>query len=152
MRLLKLSEEGFVFRVSRREKEILLTILTLYPRIPSGYHRLSKSADPVSGDQALLEESLQEQRNENQQHVRRLLANPAKWAQADSSWRLTISESEIEWLLQVLNDIRVGSWVRLGSPEGNLPIVNEENAPDLWAMEVAGSFQIALLEALRGKA
>jgi predicted house-cleaning NTP pyrophosphatase (Maf/HAM1 superfamily) len=60
-----------------------------------------------------------------------------------------LSPAEIEWLLQVLNDVRVGGWLALGEPEElEPPEINETNAPYLLAMEAAGYFQAQLLAAL----
>jgi hypothetical protein len=69
----------------------------------------------------------------------------------EAGGRLSLSPAEVEWVLQVLNDIRVGSWIILGSPEERLPELNETNAPHVWAMEMAGHFQAQLLEALQGE-
>ena len=46
-----------------------------------------------------------------------------------SGLQLTLSGPEIEWLLQVLNDVRVGSWIALGSPDpesGKKIVFNEK--------------------------
>ena len=59
----------------------------------------------------------------------------------------------MEWLLQALNDIRVGSWLALGSPDGPVEILaalTDKTAPDFWAMEISGHFQAVLLAAVRG--
>jgi hypothetical protein len=56
--------------------------------------------------------------------------------------------------LQVLNDVRVGSWIALGSPDteqGEKILLTEETAPRVRSMEVAGAFEAVLLEALIGR-
>jgi len=58
----------------------------------------------------------------------------------------------LEWLLQVLNDIKVGSWVQLGCPELEkaAPVnLTRPNARSLQAMHLSGEFQAALLEAVK---
>jgi hypothetical protein len=50
--------------------------------------------------------------------------------------------------MQVLNDVRVGSWVILGSPDKKPAELNATTAPHFLAMEMAGYFQMQLLEAL----
>jgi hypothetical protein len=140
-----------VFQVSRRERELLLTTLKLYPRIPAAHHKLSKLSEAPPADQALLDEAVAEQRAENQRRVHKLLTDPVKWVQTEHGWRLSLAESEVEWALQVLNDIRVGSWVLLGCPEEAMPELSEETAPHIWAMEVSGAFQSALLQGLEGQ-
>ena len=62
-----------------------------------------------------------------------------------------LSGSELEWLLQVLNDIRVGSWIILGSPEQWFEAATPQTAPHLWAMELAGAFEMAFLPAVEGR-
>jgi len=58
--------------------------------------------------------------------------------------------AEIEWLLQILNDVRVGSWLSLGSPdeELELSLLNAKTAPHFWTMQLAGEFEMRLLKAL----
>jgi len=57
--------------------------------------------------------------------------------------------SQIEWLLQVLNDVRVGSWLMLGEPEpGDEPAVTKANAKYLLALELCGVFESVLLTGL----
>ena len=41
--------------------------------------------------------------------------------------------------------------MRLGSPEEKPARLNEKTAPHFWAMEMAGYFQMQLLEALEGE-
>ena len=70
--------------------------------------------------------------------------------EAKGELRLTLNGEQMEWLLRVLNEIRVGSWVRLGRPE--LEAVRKirptnEQARFLASMELSGYFQSALLEA-----
>ena len=79
-----------------------------------------------------------------------LLADPRRFGHTETGARLSLSPAEVEWLLQVLNDIRVGSWVILGSPEEKPAELNATTAPHFLAMEMAGYFQMQLLEALEG--
>jgi hypothetical protein len=83
-----------------------------------------------------------------------MLKQPERFQEIESGFRFALSAPEIEWLLQVLNDVRVGSWIGLGSPDtekgGKIPLT-EETAPLLWVMEMAGSFEMVLLDALSGR-
>jgi len=50
-----------------------------------------------------------------------------------------------------LNDIRVGSWIKLGSPDPDASRRGgwtEETAPYWLTMELCGAFQMVLLDAL----
>jgi hypothetical protein len=97
-----------------------------------------------------LDEALAEQRAECQRQVAALLADPRRLTHTETGGHLSLSPAEVEWVLQVLNDIRVGSWIILGAPEERLPELKESNLPHVWAMEMAGHFQAQLLEALQG--
>ncbi len=154
MKLVRQTRTRLHFQLSRRETRLLSHILQLYPRVPPAHHRLTKSGRHPDRDdnQRLLDEALAEQRAENKKLLYALLADPRRFAPTEAGSRLTLRHGEAEWLLQVLNDIRVGSWVLLGSPEEKLPELNETTAPNFVAMEMAGYFQTQLLEALEGKA
>ena len=62
---------------------------------------------------------------------------------------MTLTAGEIEWLLQVLNDVHVGNWILMGSPEKRTRLSPEnENARFVDAMYLAEFFQGELLEAI----
>ena len=155
MKLLPSTRNKFFLQLAQGEKHLLFELLKLYPRLPPAHYQLTKSGripDQDAGQQ-LLEEALAEQRAQNKQQLHALLTDPARLRQTDTGFRLAVSRAELEWLLQVLNDIRVGSWILLGSPETKLELqsLTEKNAPDFWAMELAGEFQMQLLAALDPK-
>ena len=131
---------------------MLLDLLKLYPCLPPAHQRLSKAQnlpDPEA-NQRLLDEALSEHRAENSAELTRLMTNPKRFKQTETGYRLTLTHGEVEWLLQILNDIRVGSWVILGSPEPKreLSLLNEKTAPHFWAMQLAGDYEMQLIEAL----
>lgn len=153
MRLLRTSGDRFTFHLGKREKPVLLAVLRRYPLIPPAHQSLSKSMTTAQheADQRLLEEALAEQRRENRRQLEALLNDRRRLKDVETGCRLTLSAGEVDWLLQVLNDVRVGSWIHLGAPETDLWDfeLNEQTAPHAWAMEMAGLFQMHLLEALR---
>ncbi len=153
MKLVRQTKTRLLFHLGHRETHLLTHILKLYPRVPPAHHRLTRSGQlpDREANQRLLDEALAEQRAENRNQLRALLADPRRFATTDAGSRLSLSPAEVEWLMQVLNDIRVGSWVLLGSPEEKFPAVNDSTAPNYVAMEMAGYFQMQLLEALEGK-
>ena len=151
MKLLRTGKTGLVFQLRLREKQLLLETLELYPLVPASHHRLARKDDPSQSaeNQRLLEESLAEQRQENRQQVLAMLKKPQRFREIKGGFEVTLTHSEVEWLLQVLNDVRVGSWLALGEPEqGKEPEVTKENASYMVAMEVCGMFQSFLLAAL----
>lgn len=153
MKLFRVEVDGYVFHLGKREKELLALILRQYPVIPPAHYKLSKSAATVdTANQRLLDEALAEQRKENRKLVDAFLADTQRFSEMPNYSRLKLAAGEIEWLLQVLNDVRVGNWILAGSPE-ELPHseTSGPGTPHEWGMELAGFFQMNLLRAL-GKA
>ncbi|HSU54331.1 MAG TPA: hypothetical protein VLT36_09750 [Candidatus Dormibacteraeota bacterium] len=150
MKLLRASKGNFQFHLAVGEKRLLCEVLTFYPCVPPAHHQLSKSGilPDAAAASALLSEALSEQRNENKRQLVAFLSDPARFVAVERGYRLSISPAEVEWLLQVLNDIRVGSWIKLGSPEDPRLELNEKNMLDAWAMELAGEFEMQLLAAV----
>ena len=78
-----------------------------------------------------------------------MLNEPDRFRTVKSGFELTVTRAQAEWLLQVLNDVRVGSWLALGEPEEDeAPEVTEDNARFLLTLELSGLFQSLLLVAL----
>ena len=151
MKLIRSDQKGCVFQLSRREKQLLLATLELYPLVPASHHRLSKRGKGPKADenQRLLEEALAEQRKENRRQVMAMLNEPQRFRETKTGFELTLTSSQVEWLLQVLNDVRVGSWLALGEPEqGEEPKVTGQNAKYLIALDLCGLFESVLLAAL----
>jgi hypothetical protein len=152
VKLIKQTEKQFVFRISKREKQLLFEILKLYPVIPAAYHRLSRTADAkaIEADQRLLEEALAEQKKQNRKQLMAMLTEENRFVAAGDGYRLTLSTHQTDWLLQILNDISVGSWLKLGSPDlkpGKQLKLNEKNAYYHFSMECSLLFQATLLSA-----
>jgi hypothetical protein len=142
--------------MSRREKEVLGRVLDLYPLIPSDYHRVSKRADtPQTKDaQALLEEALASQKADFRRLVTSLWNSRLTPESIASNFILKLNTAETESFLQVINEIRVGSWIKLGSPgltPGKSPNISVDTLQYLRAMDVCASLQMQIIEALNGK-
>lgn len=152
MKIAHKNHDRLVLVLDRQEKELLLKLLQLYPCIPPAHQTLSKAAPPPDAEsgQQLLDEALAEQRAQNRKQILAWAADPDRFKLARTRYQLSLLSSEVDWLLQVLNDVRVGSWLRLGSPEERVDTITEENAPHYFAMEAAGLFQMQLLHALEG--
>jgi len=151
VKLVRTDKDGLVFQLSRREKLLLRATLELYPLVPATHRRLSCEDHGSKADenQRLLEEALAEHREENRRQVQAMLAEPQRFRGTKSGFELVLNPSEVEWLLQVLNDVRVGSWLALGEPEpGKEPEINEQNAKYLMAMDLCGFLESVLLSAL----
>lgn len=156
MRVIRHTDK-FLLHLSNREKELLFNLLELYPQIPPGHFKLSKAGEvpEPEANQRLLDEALAEQRTASRKQLRALLEDPKRFEETPSGFRLRLSEGDVDWLLQVLNDIRIGSWVRLGSPERKVDwkSLKPEKVPLIVSMEMAGHIQMELVSALaRAKA
>jgi len=176
MQLLGVEGQRYVFRLGKREKQLLCETLGLYPLTPRSHHRLSRRAEAADAEneallvlwlgqnagtivaeaadaenQALLEEAVATQKQTHKHQLDAWLADKARFVEEPGGFRFELDRDQIEWLLQVLNDVRVGSWLMLGCPdpdEGKQPKLTPENAHFFLAMELCGEFENDLLEAL----
>lgn len=157
MKFLKFTGGRFHFRLETAERDMLLQIIERYPLIPAAYHRasLGESAKGIEATQKLLEEALEGQRQETRRQIKAVMDAGDRLQRKGRGWVLSLGREEIQWLLQVLNDVRVGSWLILGQPDElhEQPLkLPEDKLPFLWAMEVCGYFQMTLLRALESGA
>jgi hypothetical protein len=146
---------AFVFHISKQEVEWLLAILKFYPQLDSDYHQISQgvAAEIIAGQQ-LLEEAMAQRRRDHQRKLEKFLATPGRFRlEAPDQFRFTIAAEQMEWLLQILNDVRVGCWVKLGRPELE-PMPRKKLTPEeeraVSALELSGFFQMILLGACEG--
>jgi hypothetical protein len=141
--------DHFLCRFNKGEKGVLWGLLKLYPCLSSGT-LLGLPGKPDSSKQ-LLEEALSEQRLENKKRVQTFLERHHGSRDSEQGLQFSVSSAELEWLLQILNDVRIGSWILLGSPDKKLELklLDERTAPHFWAMEMAGHFEMLLLSALQ---
>ena len=153
MKRISADHKAVHFQLNERERDALVQILQTYPVLPPAHQPVSKELKKaqVLEYQHLLDEALAEQRAANQRQLHAWLAAPGRFRKTKPGLRLKLERADSEWLFQVLNDVRVGHWLRLGSPE--IGEVNPESlAPELvpaWvAMQLSGFFQVSLLEAL----
>jgi hypothetical protein len=142
-----------IFHLSRREHELLVDLLHLYPLLPTRHHRLSRSADPdaIQADQRLLEDSMASRKAAGREQLRELLGDGRLLRRHGSGYQLMLPLDQSEWFLQVLNDVRVGSWVQLGCPDeqAQRPVeLTFANARLYLTMELCGAFQYLVLQAL----
>ena len=155
MKLIRTDGEKFEFEMAPKEKDLLLQLLQLYPLVPETYHRLSKGSRIPNRDenQRLLDDALNAQRRANKNQLLAFLKEPGRFAAGATGWQVDFTRGEIEWLLQVLNDVRIGSWIALGSPgysEGERPLPDNHSLRHVVAMELAGGFETYFLGAVSG--
>jgi hypothetical protein len=157
MRFLRQPKEAgaaspLVFQISPQEKAALLATLQLFPVLATTHHRLTKAPDAArAAELLLLQEAMAQQQAAHTRKLAQFSRSEKQFFKLDhGELRLSLTAAQLEWLLQVLNDIRVGSWVQLGCPAletaRRLKLARENPAP-FTAMETSGYFQMVLLEA-----
>jgi hypothetical protein len=144
------NQEHLIFQLGRREHQLLVELLNLYPLTPTRHHRLSRTADAadIEADQQLLEDAMASRKALIQHELRGLLSEGRLLCPHGAGYRFTLPLSHTEWFLQVLNDVRIGSWLQLGCPEENPVRLTRANARLFLTMELCGVFQSLLLQAL----
>ena len=116
MKLVKAAKGQFSFQMDGREKPAFFRLLQLYPLVPATHQKLSWGEARLE-DQQLLEEALAAQRAQNQKRLLALMNARSRFQENQHGYHFTLKRAELEWLLQVLNDVRVGGWLLLGSPD-----------------------------------
>jgi hypothetical protein len=143
---------SFAFHMSQREKDLLLAVLKLYPQLDASYHRLSRNPKTTDkAEQQWLEEAMEQQQRDHKRKLGQFFNNDRRFFKdSQGDLRFSLTGEQMEWLLRVLNEIRVGSWVRLGRPELDVArMIHPAGAQArlVSAMELCGYFQSNLLEA-----
>jgi ethanolamine ammonia-lyase small subunit len=111
MRLVQIDGEKFLFEFAPQELDLLIFVLNDYPLVPEAHHRLHKTEAPgQQDDQKLLEDALKAQRHANKAQLQALLKEDARFARSEKGFQAAFNRGEIEMLLQILNDVRIGSW------------------------------------------
>ena len=153
MKLLERNDARLVFSLGSREKTFLERLLAFFPLEPQAHPLLSRDADPSLADaETLLHESLRDRKKELAAWIQRRFSEGAL-TRAGSSWRLALEPADQESLLQVLNELRVSAWIRLGRPDelNEASWANNAASASLHAiMTLAGQFEMVLLAALHG--
>jgi hypothetical protein len=150
VKLIKVTRKEFTFQMEREEKLFLIKLLELYPLIPSSYQQLSRSENRPENQQ-LLDDALAVHRRENKKKIATMFTSGRAFQENEEGSLFTIRASRVDWLLQVLNDINVGSWLILGSPDYSrkMPIaLTAKTVPFFEAHYVSGQFQLALINAV----
>ena len=157
MKLVRVDQDQFHFELGQEEQIYLYHLLFQYPLVPAGYQAISRQreAKTLVENQQLLEETLQERRVANRKQIVELLNQQGRF-QTDEEGKIvkvTFTRGEIEWLLQICNDIRIGSWLALGSPEldeRNLLYQDPAKVRYVINIEIAGQFEVHFIHALDG--
>lgn len=155
MKLIRINGDKFNFEFTPAEKDILLEVLNRYPLVPEAHYRLTKDKrlPDQQENQHLLDEALKAQRLANKKEITALLNEIGRFTVCPNGFRVVFTRGEIEWLLQVLNDVRIGCWIALGSPgykQERQFRREKKSGHHLMFMEFAGGFEMYFLGAVSG--
>lgn len=156
MKLVERQGGRLVFSLANRERIFLERLLTFFPMQPDVRPPLSRDAESrfqLADAELLLHEALREGHREATEWIKLRFTEGEMLAKVKSGWRLTLDEHDVERLLQILNEMRVGAWQRLGSPDDlreDLLASTPSQGPLYAIMTLAGQFEILLLQAISG--
>jgi hypothetical protein len=158
MRLHQRDDEATSWFLASGERNLLLTLFSR-PTEPRRRVRLSRTSEALEEQcHSDLAGELETHRAEVRSRLVMLLgvASPIQTtiqtptgAREDSGWILRLTPEDREFLLQALNELRLGAWEQLGRP--NPPEVPDDLAPtspDIlhwWNLEISSRFQGRLL-------
>ena len=145
----------FQLELARQEKALLLHLLSLYPLVPAAHHRLTKDKKLPRREenQQLLDDALKHQREQNKKEIHALINTPGRFVETKHASKVAFTRGELEWLLQVVNDVRVGCWIALGSPgyeAKKKTKLDPEALRHTMFMELSGAFEMFFLGVING--
>ena len=150
MKLVRQKDGLWQYHLVQNETGVLVGLLKKFPFTKTAPVKISRTdKHPKAREREnLLNESLAEHRKELKRSAQDLI-HPDKLKQQEKGWLMTLSLEERETMLQILNDIRVGSWRALGEPEDlhtKAPQPGAQEPVYRSLMDLAGYFECGLLE------
>ena len=150
MKLVSKTGEQIVFQLTETEDVFLRLALSAFPVGGEGWPR--GTATPAAPpDPGLLSSALDELRREQTTRVQDFLDRQPQAPDGSPGRLLRVGLDEVDWLLQVLNEVRVGSWYALGCPdevEEEKARNSSESVSHLIRYDFSGWMQAVLLAAL----
>ena len=148
MRLVRRTNEARVFRLKASELQMFVLVLSQFP-LRDQDQQISRfgNDEDLRGAQELLNQAMADRRREARLELEAWLRADGRFNHTDAGEELLVRHEETDWLLQILNNVRVGAWQRLGAPEHLADAFRAPTAESvryLTVMEMAGGFQAAL--------
>jgi hypothetical protein len=150
MRVKEISETATTIDLSESEAIFIKEILSAYPLVSNETRELTRSADTsdLEEDTELLRTSLAELTRGHHKKLQAWVNDPGTFRAVENRYLFKITNENRDWFLQILNDLRIGSWQQLDCPsqeELQELTANLEIIRPLWTMELAGLLQSFLL-------
>ena len=119
MRLVEAKDGWYVFHVAKRERVLLTHVLKMFPVGSAPVGPLSKSGDEskLAEHELALAEAMAEQRGEHKRLVDAFLGEDGRFAEVKGGFQVRLTTVQFDWLLRVLNEVRVGLWAVLPHPK-----------------------------------
>jgi hypothetical protein len=152
MKLLARQDGRLRFQLRAQEAAALRWLAGQYPLHDRAGQSLAGPGGrpPCPEADDLLRQALAEQQAERRAWLRTL---PGGEAGAKAPRLLELDPEQAEWLLQAMNDLRVGAWRRLGCPDEQAErrLGTPEQLQWLAVMELAAAFELAVLTGLHAE-
>ncbi len=151
MKLIEAKDGLYVFRFTKRDRLLLTHVLKQFPIGGGPVAPMSKSGDPEqwAESERLLAESVAEHVTENVRMRDLFLGEQGRFVEdGKSHFRLRLTSAQLDWMLRVLNEVRVGLWRKLGQPAELAPLALAGQLDEVVTMELCALFQTRLLTAL----
>lgn len=150
MKLVRQTEGDRIYRLRGVEARLFVAVLSQFPCVKPAHQRASMTGEGAAFEEAeaLLAAATAERAQQRLAELHQWLRANDRFKSVAKSLELQVERGRIEWLLQILNDVRVGLWVRLGSPqdlEAATHSASAEATTQFMLLDAAGMFQMALL-------
>ncbi len=152
MKYLRRDEQALTFSMNDGEWHLLDYLLTSYPMATDVWpqNESSPAKGPVGPDPMLLSAALAETKRAHQNKIA-LFLEKQPTPKNSKHFEFVLPLEEVEWFLQVVNEVRVGAWYALGCPEedpGTLATQPDIDYGNLLRMEFAMLLQCIVMDEL----
>jgi hypothetical protein len=150
VKLLRVTEQERIYALQPAELQMLLIVVSSFP-LRDRSQTLSKCGDSDRFEEAqkLLDDALEEGRQATCRELQEWLQADGRFRKRDEVLEWRIENDRREWLLKIFNDVRVGAWTELGSPEdleqAHQATTDADATRRIALMDMAGMLQTALL-------
>ena len=155
MKCIRKGEGRFDMALEEGEWLALKDLVTQYPKTPSDHHSLTSEDNPdpdLKDSDEWLKENGAVHQGERHRQIKAWIKTIHPFKQEGvTTYTIEFEPEKADWLIEILNDIRVGCWLSLGCPSPeDLTGADwkKEDWPTLWSMELSGMYQSVLLKCL----
>ena len=158
MKLLPRTDKHLAFELDELETQLLTLTLSAYPMAhepwshpPSSSHKTNLRPPAGSPDPELLASTLGEVKAAHLSRLETFLSGDGIRQHPEGGSQLFLPLEDVEWFMQVVNELRVASWYRLDCPDEKLESLlakHPEHLHDLLRLDFAGMMLDGILRAL----